>query len=80
MAAIKIGHAVDVPCYIDENVVEKSNEFTFERALMERNLGMVQILAPMVDNPNPHLFPTFPGRLFLMQLKMLQERDIIQIW
>ena len=30
--AIKIGHVVDVPCYIDENVVEKSNEFTFERA------------------------------------------------
>ena len=51
---IKIGHVVDVPCYIDENVVEKSNDFTFEAALNENNLGMVQILAPMVDNPNPH--------------------------
>ena len=52
--AIKIGHVVDVPCYINENIVEKSNEFTFEKALKENNLGMVQILAPMVDNPNPH--------------------------
>ena len=50
--AIKIGHIVDVPCYIDENVVEKSNEFTLEAALKENNLGIVQILAPMVDNPN----------------------------
>ena len=58
--AIRIGHVVDVPCYIDENIVEKSNEFTFEAALMERNLGMIQILAPMVDNPNPHIFPDDP--------------------
>ena len=53
--AIKIGHVVDVPCYINANVVEKSNEFTLKSALKENNLGMVQILAPMVDNPNPRL-------------------------
>ena len=45
--AIKIGHIVDVPCYIDANVVEKSNIFTFETALEENNFGMLQILAPM---------------------------------
>ena len=50
--AIKIGHVLDVPCYINENVVEKSNEFTFETALNVRNLGMLQIYAPMVDYPN----------------------------
>ena len=41
--AIKIGHIVDFPCYIDENVVEKSNIFTFETALTEKNLGILQI-------------------------------------
>ena len=64
--ADKIGHLMDVPCHIDKNVVEKSNEFTFEAALMERNLGMIQILAPMVNNPNPRLFleptPRIAGR------------------
>ena len=49
---IKIGHFVDVPCFIDRNAVEKSTEFTFERALEELNVGVLQILASMKNNPN----------------------------
>ena len=30
---IMTGHFVDIPCYIDSDVVEKSTEFTFEEAL-----------------------------------------------
>ena len=49
---IKIGHFVDVPCYIDRDSVEKSTEYTFERALEELNFGVLQILASMKNNPN----------------------------
>ena len=49
---IKIGHFVDVPCFIDRNAVEKSTEFTLERALEELNFGVLQILASMKNNPN----------------------------
>ena len=48
---IKNGHVVDVPCFIDANAVEKSNEFTFERAFEEKELGILQILASMENNP-----------------------------
>ena len=49
---IKIAHVVDVPCFIDYGAVQKSSEFTFERALDEKELGILQILASMKDNPN----------------------------
>ena len=49
---IKIGHFVDVPCFIDSDAVERSTEFTFEKAREEMNLGVLQILAAMKDNPN----------------------------
>ena len=49
---IKIGHVVDVPCFINADAVEKSTGFTFEKALEERNLGVLQILASMKKNPN----------------------------
>ena len=49
---IKIGHFVDVPCFIDRNAVEKSTEFTFERALEERELGILQILASIDYKPS----------------------------
>ena len=48
---IENGHVVDVPCFIDANAVEKSNEFTFERAFEEKELGILQILASMENNP-----------------------------
>ena len=49
---IKYGHVVDVPCFIDSDAVVKLTEFTFERALEERELGILQILASMENNPN----------------------------
>ena len=67
---IETGHFVDVPCYIDRDVVEKTNETTFEEALMklsnfesnhtydeavkEKYPGVLQILAPFVENPNKY--------------------------
>ena len=81
--AIKIGHIVDVPCYISENVVKKLEYFkdcwinwtqTFpldkdthlkENFLLcikeaikigkDDYLGILQIFAPLVDNPNPEV-------------------------
>ena len=49
---IKNGHVMDIPCFIDSNAVKKSTEFTFDRALEERELGIFQILASMENNPN----------------------------
>ena len=49
---IKNGHVMDIPCFIDSNAVEKSTEFTFDRALEERELGILQIFASMENNPN----------------------------
>ena len=43
---------MDIPCFIDSNALEKSTEFTFDRALEERELGILQILASMENNPN----------------------------
>ena len=40
----------NVPCFIDSEAVEKSNEYTFERAFEEKKLGILQILA--IKNPN----------------------------
>ena len=52
---IKIGHVVDIPCFIDADAVEKSIGFTFTTALEERNLGVLQILASLENNPDPIL-------------------------
>ena len=64
---IETGYFVDVPCYIDGEVVEKSNEITFEEVLMnlylnpayedalkEKYPGFLQILAPLNENPNKY--------------------------
>ena len=51
---IKMAHVVDVPCFIDSDAVQKSSEYTFERAYDERELGILQILASMKDNPNEY--------------------------
>ena len=50
---IKNGHVVDFPCFIDADALENSTRFTFEKALKERNLGVLQILASMERDPNP---------------------------
>ena len=44
---IKIGHFVDVPCYIDNDVTKKATEISFEEALQQKDAGVLQILAPM---------------------------------
>ena len=49
---MKMDLVVNVPCFIDSDAVQKSSEYTFERALDERELGILQILASMKDNPN----------------------------
>ena len=49
---IKMAHVVDIPCFIDSDAVQKSSEYTFERALDEQELGILQILASMKENPN----------------------------
>ena len=59
---IKNGHVVDIPCFIDSDDVQKSSEFTFERALDERKLGILQILASMKDNPNEYRVDTYGVR------------------
>ena len=47
---VKNGHVLDISCFIDSEAVEKSNEYTFERAIKEKKLGILQILA--IKNPN----------------------------
>ena len=54
---IKNGHVVDFPCFIDADALENSTGFTFEKALKERNLGVLQILASMERDPNPIVAP-----------------------
>ena len=53
---IKNGHVVDFPCFIDADALENSTRFTFEKALKERNLGVLQILASMERDPNHIVF------------------------
>ena len=43
---------MDVPCFINSDAVEKSTEFTFIRALEERDLGIIQIFASVANNCN----------------------------
>ena len=49
---IKIGHFVDVPCYIDNDALIKATEISFEEALKQKNAGVLQILAPITRNFN----------------------------
>ena len=55
---IEIGHFVDVPCYIDNDVLKKATEISFEEALQQEDAGVLQILAPraLVNAPNLKLF------------------------
>ena len=50
-------HVADFPCFIDADALENSTRFTFEKALKERNLGVLQILASMEKDPNPFVTP-----------------------
>ena len=58
---IKVGHFVDVPCYIDIDVVKKATEISFKDALKQKEVGILQILGPQalartVNTPNLKLF------------------------
>ena len=43
---VKFGHFVDIPCYIDNNVLERSKEFTIAEAFEQRDTGIIQLLVP----------------------------------
>jgi ankyrin repeat protein len=48
---IEVGHLVDVPCFINNTTLQtvafyENQTYTFAMALVERNLGMLQLLAP----------------------------------
>ena len=49
---IKIGHFVDVPCYIDNDALMKATTISFQEALKQNNAGVLQILAPLTRNFN----------------------------
>ena len=49
---IKVGHFVDVPCYIDNDAMMKATQISFEEALQQKNAGVLQILAPLTRNFN----------------------------
>ena len=68
---IKNDHVVDISCFIDSEAVEKSNEYTFERAIKEKKLGILQILA--IKNPNSIDVPIFWIR---SQLILLAEGNV----
>ena len=55
---IKIGHFVDIPCYINNDTLMKANEMSFGEALVKKDAGVLQILAPVtgiVNAPNATL-------------------------
>ena len=68
---IKYGYVLDISCFIDSEAVEKSNEYTFERAIKEKKLGILQILA--IKNPNSIDVPIFWIR---SQLILLAEGNV----
>ena len=68
---IKYGYVLDISCFIDSEAVEKSNEYTFERAIKENKLGILQILA--IKNPNSIDVPIFWIR---SQLILLAEGNV----
>ena len=49
---IKIGHIVDVPCYIEDDVVKKATASSFEEAWEQKDAGVLQILAPLTKKFN----------------------------
>ena len=70
---IKNGHVLDVPCFIDSEAVEKSNEYTFERAIKENKLGILQILA--IKNPN-----SFDVTILWITLAAEENVDILKFF
>ena len=81
---IKYGYVLDISCFIDSEAVEKSNEYTFERAIKEKKLGILQILA--IKNPNSidvsilwislqHLFTVAEGDVDILKFLVTFTND-----
>ena len=47
---IKFGHFVDVPCYIDANVLKRSTQFTIAKAYKQRHAGILQLLVALTKD------------------------------
>ena len=51
---VKFNHFVDLPCYIDSNVLKKVRKnLSISRAFVKRNYGMLQILSPTIMSVEP---------------------------
>ena len=70
---VKNGHVLDISCFIDSEAVEKSNEYTFERAFEEKKLGILQILA--IKNPN-----SFDVTILWITLAAEENVDILKFF
>ena len=70
---VKNGHVLDISCFIDSEAVEKSNEYTFERAIKEKKLGILQILA--IKNPN-----SFDVTILWITLAAEENVDILKFF
>ena len=77
---IENGHNVDVPCFIDSDAVQNSTEFTFEKALEKRKLGILQILASLENDPNKAGFDRFGNISSIIGIAAMEGHlDIIKI-
>ena len=77
---IDTGHVVDVPCFIDSDAVQNSTEFTFEKALEKRKLGILQILASLENDPNKAGFDRLGNISSIIGIAAMEGHlDIIKI-
>ena len=74
---IKYGYVLDISCFIDSEAVEKSNVYTFERAIEENKLGILQILT--IKNPDSIDVPIILYYIFI-QLAVEKNVDILKFF
>ena len=79
---IKIGHFVDIPCYINNDTVMKANEMSFGEALWKKDAGVLQILAPVtgiVNAPNATLQRIFRYNILKANENIKMHIDLIKV-
>ena len=79
---IKLGHYVDIPCYINNDTLMKVNEISFEEALEKIDAGVLQILAPMtgiVNAPNATIQHILRFSIMKMIKKFKMHIDLIKV-
>ena len=79
---IKLGHYVDIPCYINNDALMKVNEISFEEALEKKDAGVLQILAPMsgiVNAPNATIQHILRFSIMKMIKKFKMHIDLIKV-